>query len=79
MHHLFWLFVANFIVYKLSSVFNLAGFSINTFKSTIYYCYTAGLPQPAILYDIFVIAMPLLIRYFYDKASNKFFINKNNK
>ena len=79
MHHLFWLFVANFIVYKLSSVFNLTGFSINTFKSTIYYCYTAGLPQSAILYDIFVIAMPLLIRYFYDKASNKFFINKNNK
>ena len=75
-HHLFWLFVINLIILKLSNVLNLKGFNIESFRKTIYYAYTFGIEQAKIIYSIIVIAMPLLARYIYETIKLKI---KNRK
>ena len=75
-HHLFWLFVINLIILKLSNVLNLKGFNIENFRKTIYYAYTFGIEQAKIIYSIIVISMPLLVRYIYETIKLKI---KNRK
>ena len=75
-HHLFWLFIINLTILKLSNVFNLKGFNIEIFRKTIYCAYTFGVEQSKIIYSIIVIAMPLLIRYIYEIEKQKI---KNRK
>jgi fucose 4-O-acetylase-like acetyltransferase len=67
MHHLFWVFFANLIIWKLSGILKLSGFDINGFRTTIYYFYTCGINQSRILYAIFAISRPLIMRYIYEK------------
>ena len=75
-HHLFWLFIINLTILKISNVFNLKGFNIEIFRKTIYCAYTFGVEQSKIIYSIIVIAMPLLIRYIYEIEKQKI---KNRK
>lgn len=75
-HHLFWLFVINLIILKLSNVLNLKGFNIESFRKTIYYAYTFGIEQAKIIYSIIVIVMPLLVRHIYEIGKQKI---KNRK
>lgn len=70
-HHLFWIFILNLLVYLISDMIGLQGFNIDRFRTTIYYCYTAGVVQSQIIYTIIGIAMPLIIRYLYEKIKNK--------
>lgn len=71
MHHLFWIFITNVIIFKVSGLLNLQGFDIDKFKHTIYYFYTAGVSQAAILYTIIATAMPLALKWVYDKVNPK--------
>lgn len=70
-HHLFWIFLTNFIIFEISGILNLKGFNVSRFRSTIYYAYTFGVSQVQIIYTIICIAMPVLVRYSYEKLSVK--------
>lgn len=70
-HHLFWVFLINLSVFYLSDILNLKGFNISRFKSTIYYTYTFGVNQAQIIYTIVCISMPIIVRYSYEKITNK--------
>ena len=65
-HHLFWIFMVNLTIFKLSNVLDLSEFNSENFKNTIYYFYTFGVSQARIIYTIIAIMMPLLLKYFYD-------------
>lgn len=67
LHHLFVVFMLNLLIWKLSPILNLEGFSVERFKSTIYYCYTAGIAQSQIIYSIAAIFLPLVFRFLYEK------------
>lgn len=80
LHHLFWIFIINVSIWKISSFCSLSGFNIDRFKSTIYYAYTAGISQSQIIYTIIAIFMPLIVRYSYEKIKNKLvYVYKKNK
>lgn len=70
LHHLFWIFIVNVLIMKATTIFSLEGFNVEKFKTTIYYCYTAGVIQSQVIYTIIAIAMPLVIRYLYETTKN---------
>lgn len=71
LHHLFWIFVLNTTIYVLSGLFELSGFNIDKYQSTIYYTYTADVQALGILYTMFAIAMPLIVKYTVSKFKFK--------
>lgn len=70
-HHLFWSFLSNLTIWKMSGLFNLKGFNVDRFKTTIYYFYMSGFEQSKIFYAIIALAMPLIVRFFYNMLKNK--------
>ena len=70
-YHLFWSFLANLIVWKISGIFNLEEFNVGSFKTNIYYFYMAGFQQLKMVYAIIALAMPLIVRYAYNILSCK--------
>ena len=62
----------------MADILNLSGFNVDRFRTTIYYCYTAGVMKSQIIYSILVIAMPLSARWIYDKITNRLINFKNN-
>ena len=72
-HHIFWIFVCNTIIYLLSSTLKLSGFNTDVYMHSVYYCYTAGVPQSAVLYTIVCINIPLLLHYIYEKKIKNYF------
>lgn len=74
-HHLFWSFLSNLAIWKLSGVFHLEGFNVNSFKTTIYYFYMGGFQQAKMFYAIVAIAMPLIFRYMYNTLKDKIVLN----
>lgn len=79
LHHLFWIFILNVCIFKVSNIINLSGFNIDIFKNTIYYHYTAGISQAQIIYTIIAITMPLISRYIYEKIKLRVIYIKMNK
>ena len=73
----------NFTIFCLTTVFDLNGFNTSRFKSTIYYAYTFGVSQVQIIYTIICIAMPISVRYIYEKTTDKIkeilILRKNNR
>lgn len=67
MHHMFWIFLFNFIISIFSTKFNLTGFDMQKFRSTVYYCYTPGCYQLRIVYIMLGIFAPISAKFFYDK------------
>lgn len=59
MHHLFWIFAINTVLYKLSGPLHLSGFNVEMYKNTIYYSYTGGIYISSIFYSIAVIFLPI--------------------
>lgn len=74
-HHLFWLFLSNLEIWKLSGVFHLEGFNVNSFKTTIYYFYMGGFQQAKMFYAIVALSMPLIFRYMYNTLKDKIVLN----
>lgn len=70
-HHLFWVFLVNLIIFELSGILNLSGFNVERFKNTIYYFYTFGVNQAKIIYTIIAVAMPLMVRHFYELIKDR--------
>lgn len=79
LHHLFCMFLINVIIFKISTLLHLDGFNVERFKTTIYYCYTAGLAQVQILYTFCIITIPLIVRYAYTKLQYKICSRKLKK
>lgn len=67
LHHLFWVFLLNTTIRIGAYIFYLKGFDANQYKHTIYYFYTAGVPQAKIIYFIVALGGPLIVRYGYEK------------
>lgn len=78
LHHLFWTFLLNVFIWKISNIANLEGFNVERFRKTIYYSYTPGVVQAQIIYTIIAIAMPLIVRFGYEKLKN-IVLNKYRK
>lgn len=70
-HHLFWIFLINFIIFIMVDKLNLSGFDSTQFKNTIYYFYTFGTSQAPIIYTLIGISMPIIIRYTYELIKEK--------
>ena len=77
LHHVFFIFIINFCIYKMPDIFTMDAYSLNKFKNTIWYYHTVGVNQIHIVYTIITISMPLIIRYCYEKIKLKI-INKIN-
>ena len=71
MHHQFVFFVINCIIYKTYSIFNLKGFEIEKFKSSIWYTYSSGDFRSNIFYVFAGIMIPVLIVMFFDLTKRK--------
>lgn len=81
MHHPFWIFVINLVLYVLSHIVSIESFDVQQFKTTIWYCYPWRDDRIYFFYTVFAIAAPLLLKWLRDRAiiylyQNK---NKNNK
>ena len=75
MHHLFWIFITNLIIFKLVPILDLRGFDVEKFRTSIYYFYTANIYKIVLFYTIIGISIPLIVKYFYEKI----IISLNNK
>ncbi len=67
MHHIVSFFFVNCIIFGLSKPFDLSGFNIDVFKSNMWYTYSPGLAQFAIVYVVAGVALPLLAKYGFEK------------
>ncbi len=67
LHHPFFLFLLNFALFILASLAHLSSFDAELFHSTLWYCYLWRDGRIALAYVVFVMAMPLLVKYFTDK------------
>ncbi len=79
MHHLFFCFLFNSLIMMLSDIFNLSGFDVENFKSTIYYFYYPGYIQWCFIYTLVGIGGPLITKYIYKQISHKIFARKVSK
>lgn len=80
MHHPIWFFAINCLLWGLSSPLNLSGFNIQAFQTEIWYTYSPGLPQFAIVYVVAGVALPLVVKYGVEKlvlSVDKKFIQKS--
>lgn len=63
MHHPISFFIINCIIWGLSGPFHLTGFDLHAFQTNIWYAYSPGLSQFAIVYVVAGVALPLLAKY----------------
>lgn len=63
MHHPISFFIINCIIWGLSGPFHLIGFDLHAFQTNIWYTYSPGLSQFAIVYVVAGVALPLLAKY----------------
>lgn len=68
MHHPISFFIINCIIWGLSGPLNLSAFDQHAFQTNIWYAYSPGLPQFAIVYVAAAVALPLLAKYGVEKA-----------
>ncbi len=71
LHHLFWVFLMNTVIRIGAQILGLQGFDINQYKHTIYYFYTAGVPQVKIVYFIIALGGPLIANCGYKKIKKQ--------
>ena len=68
MHHPISFFAINCLLWGLSGPLNLSGFNLQAFQTDIWYAYSPGLPQLAIVYVVAGVALPLLVKYGVEKV-----------
>ena len=68
MHHLFIFFIINLLIGSLAPIIGLKGFDYNEFKKSIWYCYVPGNKKFQLFYSVLAIYIPLMIKYYSDKA-----------
>ena len=67
MHHALVFFAINFMLFLLKEPFNLTGFNVGSFQKNLWYTYSPGEPRFALFYVVAGVAVPLLIKYIWEK------------
>lgn len=67
MHHAFIFFIINFGLFLLKGPLNLTGFNVGSFQKNLWYTYSPGEPRFALFYVVAGVAVPLLIKYGWEK------------